>query len=57
MDWYKAEEYLKTCEAAYAETGTAGAFALNVVIRPLRDRFNKNERSEDLYREIMGISL
>jgi len=30
---------------------------MNVVIRPVRDRFNKGERTQELYDEIMGISL
>lgn len=57
LDWEEAEEYLKTCESAYTEIGTAGFLALNIVIRPLRDRFNKGERTEELYKEIMDISL
>jgi len=57
VDWDKAEQYLKTCESAYAEIGSAGYFALTYVIRPLRDRFNKGERTEELYNEIMDISL
>jgi len=27
------------------------------VIRPVRDRFNKGERTQELYDEIMGIQL
>jgi len=57
MDWKKAEQHLKNCEAAYAEIGSAGFLALNIVIRPLRDRFNAGERTKELYDEIMGISL
>jgi hypothetical protein len=57
MNWKEAEEYLKEVESAYAECGSAGVFAMNVVIRPVRDRFNKGERTQELYDEIMGISL
>lgn len=57
MDWNKAEQHLKACESAYAETGSAGSFALIWVIRPLRDRFNQGERTTGLYDEIMDIAL
>lgn len=57
LDWEKAEKYLSECEAAYAEIGSPGYFVLNMVLRPLRDRFKKGERAVDLYDEIMGVSL
>lgn len=57
MDRDKAEQRLKACESAYSEIGSAGYFALTLVIRPLRDRFNSGERTEGLYDEIMGLSL
>ena len=57
IDWNLAEEYLKECESAYAETGTAGALCMNIIIRPLRDRFNRGERTVELYDEIMDLSL
>ena len=57
LDWEIAEKRLKEVEEAYTEIGSAGYFTLNVVIRPLRDRFNAGERTEELYNLIMGISL
>jgi hypothetical protein len=57
LDWGKAEEYLANCEKAYAEIGSAGYFALFILIRPLRDRYNKGERTQKLFDEIMGVSL
>ena len=57
VDWKKAEEYLTRCEKAYAAVGSPGYFALSMVIRPLRDRFNRGERSRELHDEIMAISL
>jgi hypothetical protein len=57
MDWEEAEKYLKVCEAAYTEIGSVGVFALRFTINPLRDRFNKGERTQELFDEIMGISL
>lgn len=53
--WDKAEERLSFIEQAYTEIGSPGYMALNHVIRPLRDRLNAGERSEDLYDEIMAL--
>lgn len=55
LDWDKAEAWLKEIEKMYTEIGTSGYFALNLVIRPLRDRFNKGERTTELYDEIMEL--
>lgn len=57
LDWKEAEEHLKAAEEAYTGIGSAGYFALNIVIRPLRDSFNNGERTEELYNLIMDISL
>lgn len=57
LDWDKAEQYLKRCEEAYTKIGSAGYFALNFVIKPLRDRFNNGERTVELYDAIMRIAL
>ena len=57
LNWKQAEEHLGECEKAFAEIGSAGYMALNFVIRPLRDRFNKGERSQELYDEIMETEL
>lgn len=57
LDWEKAEQYLKEAEEAYAEIGSAGRFAMQAVINPCRDRFNKGERSQALYDAIFEIAL
>lgn len=57
MNWEIAEGHLIESEKAYSAIGSSGYFALNHVIRPLRDRYNKGERTQDLYDSIMGISL
>jgi hypothetical protein len=57
MNWTKAEEYLSLCEKAFSEIGSSGMFALSFVIMPLRDRFNKDERTTELYNEIFEIKL
>ena len=55
MDWKLAEKWLQAIETAYAGLGSAGYFGLTVTIRPLRDRFNDGERTEQLYDEIMSL--
>ena len=55
MNWEEAEQYLKDIEQRYAEIGSAGYLALNMVIRPLRDRFNRGDRTEGLFKEIMEL--
>ena len=57
MDWEEAEAYLKEAEEAYTEIGSSGALALQFVINPCRDRFNKGERTQELYDDIFGIAL
>ena len=55
LDWKKAEQYLSEIESGYASIGSAGYFGLVITIRPLRDRFNKGERTQGLYDEIMEL--
>ena len=55
LDWDKAESWLKEIEQMYTEIGSSGYLALNLTIRPLRDRFNKGERTIELYDEIMEL--
>lgn len=57
LDWKAAEEYLKECEETYAEIGSAGMFAMALVIAPTRDRFNSGERTPELYDDIFGMAL
>jgi hypothetical protein len=55
MDWKKAALWLKEIEQMYTEIGSSGYFALTLIIRPLRDRFNKGERTQELYDETMEL--
>ena len=57
LDWKQAEEHLKTAEELSTEIGSAGYFALTLIIRPLRDRFNNGERTQELHDLIMDIAL
>jgi len=57
MDWGKAKRHLQTAERAYHEIGFSGAFALAFVIKPCLIRFERGERTQELYDEIMEIAL
>jgi len=56
LDWAKAEQYLATCERIYGETPN-GILALSMTIMPLRHRFDRGERTEWLYNDIMEVEL
>lgn len=57
VDWCKAEEHLTACEKVYAVIDSAGFLVLNYVIEPMRDRFEKGERTELLWKDIMATQL
>lgn len=56
MNWEEAKEYLYEMEKAYKEIGFTGAFGLTLTINPLISRFEKGERTQDLYDAIMSIA-
>lgn len=49
------QEHLEMMEAAYAAIGSPGAFVREHVLRPLRDRWNKGERTDELARAILEV--
>lgn len=53
MDWERAKTYLNSLIAEYAAIGWAGQFGLNIVLLPLKRRFDGGERTQALYDEIM----
>lgn len=61
LDWTNAEKHLETIEREYTKLdGVPGVnvqFAPQLVIRPLRVRFNRGERTQLLYEEIMELAL
>lgn len=57
LDWTKAANHLKSAERVYGEVGAVGAFARSFVIKPCRKRFDMGERSQELWDEIIEISL
>jgi hypothetical protein len=54
-DWEVAERHLSEIESAYTKIGSAGYLALNMFIRPCRDRLNKGERTKELFDAIMAL--
>jgi hypothetical protein len=57
IDWCKAEEHLEACEKEYSVFDSAGYLVFKYVICPLRERMNKGERTEQLWKEIMETQL
>ena len=55
LDWENAEKHLKECEQMYKSIGSSGQFVLSIIIIPLINRFKNNERTVELYDEIMEI--
>lgn len=52
--WKEAEEKLKYIEAAYAKIGWAG-MPVFMMISLLRERFNRGERTDELWDEINAL--
>lgn len=53
MDWEKAENHLHYLISSYSSMGPAGCLAVRYVLRPLLERLESGEQTEDLYDEIM----
>lgn len=53
--WKNAIEHLNTHIIEYASFGWAGQFGLNGVLIPLKKRFDKGERTRELYDAMMGV--
>lgn len=56
LDWPKAKAYLDQVQKNYEEIGPAGRFGLAITIMPLQDRYERGERTEWLYNEIMELN-
>ena len=58
MDWEKAENHIKECLWQYfllhGNSGVFCGFALGE-IKKLQDRYDDNERTEELFNEMMGV--
>ena len=58
-EWKSAKEYLDERKKNYLELshlpGINVSFVCNMVIAPLRARFNAGERSQDLYDAMLAV--
>lgn len=52
-DWKEAKENLDRWILEYAMIGPAGSFALYGILKPLNDRYEHGERTQELYDAIM----
>ena len=53
--WNQAIEHLNTYIIEYASIGWPGQFGLHGVLVPLKKRFEKGERTRELYDAIMAV--
>lgn len=57
QEWKDAKEWLDEVRQAFFEVGAAGLFGLWISIDPLLVRYERGERSQELYDEIMELEL
>lgn len=55
LDWTKAENWLKEIRQIYTDIGVSGLLGLQFSINPLLIRFEKGERTQKLFDEIMSL--
>jgi hypothetical protein len=55
MDWENAKKHLDEVRIAYTEIGASGLLGLNFSINPLLVRYEKGERTQELYESIMSL--
>lgn len=55
MDWTKAEDHLNDMMDKYLHKGSIGVVLFMERVFPLRDRFRKQERTQELYDAIFAI--
>jgi hypothetical protein len=53
LAWEKAKDHLQETRQQYAEIGASGIPALTLILNPLLIRYEKGERTQELYDEIM----
>jgi len=54
-DWEEAKKYLDKVRQIYTEIGACGLLGLQITINPLLIRYEKGERTHDLYTSIMEL--
>lgn len=55
LNWPLAEETLKERTTQYLDNGALGIASYLVHVHPIRERFSRGERTEELYRDIFEI--
>ncbi len=53
--WIEVKTHLDEVAQNYLDIGAAGQFALSLTIFPLRARFAKGERTDELHDAIMAL--
>ncbi len=57
--WAKAKKHFDETRQHYLDLegmpGVSVAFALNFVFKPLSERYNRGERTQELYESMMGV--
>lgn len=57
QQWTEAKAHLDECRIAFTEIGVSGFMGLTVILNPLLMRYEKGERTQVLYDEIMECEL
>lgn len=55
-DWEKARRVLHEKMMDYAALGISGYVAIQTLVLPLKRRYDRGERTEALYKEIMDLA-
>ncbi len=53
--WKNAEQWLKEIRQMYTDIGGSGVMALTFTINPILIRFERGERTDKIYNEIMNL--
>ena len=56
LDWSKAYKVLHSKMMDYAALGISGYLAIQSLVLPLKRRYDRGERTEALYKEIMDLT-
>ena len=56
-NWPEVEEHLKSAERFFNTIGIHDNYVVTHIVRPLRDRFDNQERTRSLAEEIMALKF
>jgi len=54
MDWEKAFNHLQEIGRCYVVVEAPGVFGLTIALNPLLARYERGERTQELYDEMLG---